>query len=107
MTKDIYKITNLINNKIYIGQSVNTKHRWEQHVSASKHNPKMIIDKAIKKYGEENFIVELIEKTEQYDEREQYWISHYNSTDHNIGYNICTGGGTVGAGIQLVQLLHL
>lgn len=100
MIKDIYKITNLINNKIYIGQSVNAKHRWEQHVSASKHNPRTIVDRAIKKYGEENFGVEVIEKTEQYDERERYWITYYNSTNHDIGYNVCVGGGSVGVGVQ-------
>ena len=92
MIKDIYKITNLINNKIYIGQSVNAKHRWEQHVSASKHNPRTIVDRAIKKYGEENFGVEVIEKTEQYDEQERYWITYYNSTNPDKGYN-CTKGG--------------
>ena len=100
MKKDIYKITNLINNKIYIGQSINTKHRWEQHVSSSKHNPRTVVDKAIKKYGQENFKYEIIESTAEYDDREKYWISYYNSTDCTIGYNIATGGKSVGHGIN-------
>lgn len=52
----------------------------------------MAIVKAIKKYGKENFIIELIEevRTEDLDNREKYWISYYNSYEE--GYN-CTKGG--------------
>ena len=100
MKKDIYKITNLINNKIYIGQSVNMKHRWEQHVSSSKHNPKNVIDRAIKKYGEENFSIEKIETVENYNEREKYWIQKFNSINPSIGYNVAVGGEGVGNGIE-------
>ena len=100
MKKDIYKIINLINNKIYIGQSVNMKHRWEQHVSSSKHNPKNVIDKAIKKYGEENFSIEKIETVENYNEREKYWIQKFNSINPSIGSNVAIGGEGVGNGIE-------
>jgi group I intron endonuclease len=100
MKKDIYKITNLINNKIYIGQSVNTKHRWEQHISSSKHNPKTIVDRAINKYGQENFKYEIIENTSDYDDREKYWINYYNATDRAVGYNVAVGGRSVGCGIK-------
>ena len=83
----IYKTTNLINGKIYIGQD-------------SKNNPKylgsgVIIIKAIKKYGKENFIKETIEHCEtkeNLDLKEIYWINYYNSVNPN-GYNISIGGG--------------
>lgn len=100
MKKDIYKITNLANGKIYIGQSVCTKHRWEQHVSAARRNPKYPIDRAIAKYGLSSFEVTIIEKQiENYDEREQYWIQHYNCCVPR-GYNIVIGGRSSGVGID-------
>jgi hypothetical protein len=48
----------------------------------------------MQKYGVENFEAKIIEKCEQsqLDEKERYWISQFNSTDKNIGYNITDGG---------------
>jgi group I intron endonuclease len=84
----IYKITNLLNNKIYIGQD-------------SKNNPNYlgsgaIIKKAIKKYGKENFKKEIIDWSDNKNDlnnKEIFWIKEYNSTNRNIGYNITEGGG--------------
>ena len=88
----IYKIENLINNKKYIGQSIYyPKERWRQEIKGYKqHN--MVISKAIKKYGVENFTFEIIEEidNELLDEREIYWIKYYDSY-HN-GYNSTKGG---------------
>ena len=56
----IYKITNLYNNKVYIGQSVDIEERWKQHLRAVE-NPEYSIHKAIKKYGIENFSFEIVE----------------------------------------------
>jgi len=83
----IYKTTNLINNKIYIGQD-------------SQNNPEYfgsgkILNNAIKKYGKSNFKKEILEECsskEELNEREIYWINKLNSMDTNIGYNIATGG---------------
>ena len=47
----IYKITNLINNKIYIGQSIHIERRWSEHCQPSA---KSLIAKAIQKYGKEH-----------------------------------------------------
>ncbi len=87
---NIYKITNTINNKIYIGQDSND--------IVSYYGGGILIKKAIQKYGKENFIKEILETCstkEELCEKEQYWISHYNSTNLKIGYNI-TGGGNSG-----------
>lgn len=99
MKKDIYKITNLKNGKIYIGQSVNASHRWEQHVSASKHNPRCVIDQAIAKYGQENFSIIIIERTENFDEAEKRYIEEFNCRVPN-GYNVTEGGQSSGVGIN-------
>jgi hypothetical protein len=54
----IYKITNLINGKIYIGLSTEKdKFRWYKHCGDAKNNPKNLIDRAIAKYGQNNLIV--------------------------------------------------
>ena len=90
----IYKVTNKINNKIYIGQTVQPLHiRWQGHCqNINNGNYQMVIKRAIHKYGKENFIIEEIEKCNQelLNEREKYWISFYNSYEN--GYNSTLGG---------------
>lgn len=84
----IYKITNIINNKIYIGQT--TKSIDTDYLGSGN-----IIIKAVKKYGKESFvreILEILDDLNKLSEREIYWIEYYNSTDRNIGYNISKGG---------------
>jgi len=83
----IYKITNLINNKIYIGKDTTSDSNY--------FGSGLLINRALKKYGKENFIKEVIDETTDYDElskKEIYWIEKYNSTDREIGYNISKGG---------------
>lgn len=83
----IYKTTNLINGKIYIGQDKNNNPHY--FGSGKK------IKRAIKKYGKQNFKKEILEecKNETHmNEREVYWIKLYNSQERNIGYNISEGG---------------
>lgn len=93
----IYKITNTINNKIYIGQVYNksVEQRFIRHCKGASPDNPMLIDKAIYKYGKENFIIETIDKASsisELNEKEKYWIKFYNSTDRNIGYNLTLGG---------------
>ena len=87
----IYKITNLINNKVYIGQSKNIEQRWAEHKS-SKQN--IHLHSAFCKYGLENFKFEIIEtpEIEELNTRERYWINFYDSTNPNKGYNHTSGG---------------
>lgn len=95
----IYKITNLINNKIYIGLTRNSlDSRWSYHIRDSK-NAKKGIDAAIRKYGKENFKVEIIDETattlEELNNLEIYYIKLFNSTNNKIGYNQTSGGGGI------------
>ena len=86
----IYKTTNLLNGKIYIGQRHSNKFLGQSYLGSGKR-----LRDAIKHYGEENFKVELIEEIETkelMDVREIYWISYYKSTNKEIGYNISEGG---------------
>ena len=86
----VYKITNLVNGKVYIGQSIrDIQQRFARHINDSL-NCKLDTHfaRAIRKYGEENFVIELIDTAETQDElnrKEQYWIRHYDSVRH--GYN--------------------
>lgn len=91
----IYKITNTINGKSYIGQTIqNVKERFYQHCATkcSKAVSNMAIHRAIKKYGKSNFTVEVIEEIDSanLNDRERYWIKCYNS--YNNGYNSTKGG---------------
>lgn len=92
-TIGIYKITNKINGKVYIGQSVNVFKRWSVHGNVNKvTNKPQVISKAIQKYGIESFTFEVLETCtkELLNSREIYWISKYNS--YKEGYNSTSGG---------------
>lgn len=93
----IYKITNKINNKVYIGLTKNTlKYRWSRHISESKNiNDTKHLYKAIRKYGVENFVIEQIDETNDFEklgELERKYIKEFNSTDPTKGYNLTAGG---------------
>lgn len=87
----IYKITNLINNKVYIGQSNNIERRFKEHQYKGESSG-ISLDVAIQKYGKDMFSYEIIEECslEQLNNRETYWIQYYNSKE--TGYN-CSDGG--------------
>lgn len=92
----IYKITNKINNKCYIGQTHFTvEKRWKEHKEDSRKEflQKRPLYNAIKKYGIENFTIETVEEIndEKLNEREKYWIQYYNSYG-STGYNATLGG---------------
>lgn len=94
----IYKITNLVNNKIYIGKTCKSiEERWKRHLTDTYlgKNPKIALRKAILKYGKENFKIEKIDDAiskDELNEKEIYWINYYNSTNREIGYNLTKGG---------------
>lgn len=97
MSQGIYKITNKLNNKCYIGKSSNIEERWKYHKWRYQEKGHSEYDKplyrAFRKYGIENFtfeIIELVDNT-QINEKETYWIEYYNSYGSS-GYNATKGG---------------
>lgn len=92
----IYKITNVINGKVYIGQTINSlEKRWKRHTwKSSLKRESMAISMAILKYGKENFIIEEIYKAisiHDLNDKEAFYIEEYNSISPN-GYNLLSGG---------------
>lgn len=93
----IYMIENTVNNKVYIGSSVDTNNRINNHkndLNKNKHHNKYL-QRAWKKYGADNFTFTVIEKVNDRDkliEREQYWMDYYNVSEN--GYNINPTAGS-------------
>lgn len=91
----IYLISNEINHKLYVGQTVQSLNkRFNGHCCYSKTDKSvnMYIKRAIHKYGKDKFHIELLEEcpVELMNEREKYWIKFYDS--YNNGYNLTLGG---------------
>lgn len=89
----IYKITNDINQKIYIGKTeFDIQKRFKEHCKDAYKDSleKRPLYSAIRKYGPEHFYVELVEETNNPEERETYWIEYYGSFKN--GYNATMGG---------------
>lgn len=83
----IYKTTNLVNGKIYIGQ---TKQKTKNYIGSG-----FLLKRAIEKYGKDNFSRETLEvctTKKQLNEQEKYWISFFDSTNQKKGYNLNIGG---------------
>lgn len=94
----IYIIKNNINNKVYIGQTINkVSYRFRTHIYYAVRGRDYIIGKAMRKYGINNFFYEVIEECliKELNNREIYWIKYYNSTNPRFGYNMSKGGNKV------------
>lgn len=106
----IYKITNDVNGKVYIGQTTRTlEARLQSHFDSAKKPELQHIKfyRAINKYGAEHFRIEQIDSAynqEDLDEKEKYWIQFHNSID--LGYNTALGGegGNTYKGIETERL---
>lgn len=86
----IYKITNILNNKIYIGKHKYDKNELDKSYICSG----IIIKKAIKKYGIEKFLIDLIDVAEslkELNEKEKYYIKYFDCREPK-GYNMTDGG---------------
>lgn len=88
----IYRITNLINGKVYIGQTNNLRRRWNEHKSFR--NGTTIIAKAINKHGSDNFSFKCIEICDSLTESnlQEAWQIMINNSLVPIGYNVELGG---------------
>lgn len=83
----IYKTTNLLDNKIYIGKS--------KYDNPDYYGSGVVLNQAIKKYGRDNFkreVIEIVSNDGDVNAREKYWILFYKSFEREIGYNRTTGG---------------
>lgn len=93
----VYKLTNVVNNKIYIGgTSDKLDDRFHQHVVKSKAGSNYPLHRAIREYGEDAFtrvVLEECESLQQLNEREAYWIATLSASNSEIGYNNKVGGG--------------
>lgn len=92
MYRYIYKVTNTVNGKIYIGQrTLQSKQDDFEYLGSGN-----LILLAVKKYGVKSFIKEILESDIisklELDNKEKFWIEKFNSTNEEIGYNICLGG---------------
>ena len=98
----IYKTTNNVNGKIYIGQ-----HEWHETSMDNKYlGSGLLLKEAFKKYGRDNFTCEILKYCkykEELDKEEIYYISKYESTNNKKGYNIAAGGrgGNLGDEVNL------
>lgn len=99
MTCGIYEIRNVIDGKCYIGSAANIEQRWRAHLSYlsnAKHHS-IILQRAWDKHGSCNFefnIIEQVEDRTKLIEREQYWINRFDSSNNELGYNICKKAGS-------------
>ena len=103
MSCGIYKIENLLNGKVYIGQSIEIEVRFAKHKNAKDN---FCIHKAIRKYGIENFSFKILEECleKELDEKEKYWIDKYDSLIPK-GYNMIPGGSN-GAGFAKGKIVE-
>jgi group I intron endonuclease len=92
----LYIIRNVLNNKVYVGQTTNLKRRWQAHRSYSKQKiPTQYIHRAMNKYGIDNFIQEHVASCrtqEDADVIETFLINQYDSRNKENGYNLAPGG---------------
>jgi group I intron endonuclease len=93
----LYKITNLLNDKVYVGQTINAGRRWSDHKWLSKKKPEQYIHRAMNKYGIKNFQFEVIaecKSSSDANETEKQLIIQYDSRNPEKGYNLAPGGET-------------
>lgn len=98
---DVYKITNKVTGKVYIGiTNQGAGARYRHHWYEARTGEPAPIHRSMAKYGEENFTLEIIDFAETYEElkeKEKYWIKQYDSMNREKGYNLTEGGdGTFG-----------
>jgi group I intron endonuclease len=117
MACGIYKITNLVNNHCYIGQSVDIKRRWRNEKAAAFNEKSKsyntILSKAFRKYcilvdGKvdfSNFCFEILEEcsVDDLNDREQYYVDKHNA--YTAGYNMTEGGDT--AHVQVLEKMQV
>jgi hypothetical protein len=113
----IYKITDITNNKIYIGQtsrSLEARFRDHKSKAVTSNRPNDLnckLYQAMRKNGTDNFTIELLEEFDgtrfKADQQEIYWIATLNSTDPEIGYNTDKGGHVISEACRKARIKQL
>jgi hypothetical protein len=94
----IYKFTNIVNYKIYIGQTIDFIQRMKEEIyelDENKRKSNLHFQNAWNKYGKENFIQEIIDYADskiELNSKEKEWVWFYKSNDGKFGYNLTEGG---------------
>ena len=94
----VYTITNIVNNKVYVGQTIDIKKRKNAHfykLKINKHENKHL-QRSFNKYGRDNFIfkiIAVINNREQLDVLENFFVFYYGFPDENKSFNMIEGGG--------------
>jgi group I intron endonuclease len=94
----VYLITNVLDGRVYVGKSNTYKNRWADHLAISRNKIKgkyYYLHRCIDTYGKINFnyeILEYFDSSEDAYERERQLIEKYNSTNHEFGMNLLSGG---------------
>lgn len=90
----IYVIANKINSKVYIGKTIDLQKRWTRHKYFARKGIRRHLYNAMRRYGVDQFVMSVVEECEDaiVNDREKYWISHFNSMDREFGYNRTSGG---------------
>lgn len=96
----IYKITNLVNNKVYIGQTTKREgFEGRYHGNIAKYS-NTYLKRSIEKYGIDNFVIDkefyIAYSKEELNQKEKYYIKFFKSNDYKYGYNIKSGGDNIG-----------
>ena len=104
----VYVIKNLVNGKVYVGQTKNLTKRKRKHFGVAKSGDKRPLYAAIRKYGKESFLFEILEECDDIliEQREQFWIKQYDSFNTVKGYNLTSGGEHNVVSDETRQRLH-
>jgi group I intron endonuclease len=88
----IYKVTNIKNGKVYVGQSIHIFRRFKEHLNSARRGDKSPLYAAIRKHGDEQFVLEVLEECgpHEFDDRECHWMEAIGS--RHTGYNLLSGG---------------
>ena len=90
----VYLLRNLVNNKVYIGQTKDPVRRCSAHFYIARKGNARPLYASIRKHGEANFAFEILEECADaaINEREEHWVAHFDSFNAEKGYNLTSGG---------------
>ena len=107
---EVYLITNTVNNKQYVGVTYRGyEARFREHINDALNNSKTMLHNAIRKYGQQCFMIELLESNipdSLIDKKEMYYISKYKTFYADGGYNMTLGGGGMAGYKHTKEAIH-